>query len=334
MKQFTIFFALFLIFIGGNIAEAELGKDADGCDASSTTSTPSLIWIDAETEQTLFTVDEITAFDWENQVFVLELEAALDFLAWMVPHKYQYRSLAVKDDEGIIYTGQWVSLFSSIAFFGPTYQSMGANTFFCICAGYPQQSFVGQYNNDTRFAERLYEGLERAGVLKTIAIVREVEGHTFLEPIEIHFHQVIESINLGWYDCGKDLRIRVEYYANTFRIGGEARAHIFFSGDSTVLSQIDEIVFEIKLTGNTGQFRSDVCIQDISPNVIDEGIYVCRFEPWTALPGSLPVQRGTGHISLSILLRQEVEDGYETICRLDLPERDISISGPIPTNFE
>ncbi len=334
MKQFTIFFALFLIFISGNIAEPEPGEDTDRCDASSTSSTPSLIWIDAETEQTLFTVDEVTAFDWENQVFTLELEAALDFLAWMVPHKYLYRDLAVKDDEGVIYNGQWVSPISSIAFLGPIYESMGANTYFCICGGYPQQSSTDQSDNDIRFAERLYEGIERAGVLETIAVVREVEGYTFLEPIEIHSHQVIESINLGWYDCGEDLRIRVEYYVNTFRIGEEARAHIFFSGGSTVLSQIDEIVFEIKLTGNTGQFRSDVRIQGISPNVIDEGIYVCRFEPWTALPGSLPIQRGTGHISLSILFRQEVEDGHETICRLDLPERDVSISGPIPTDFE
>jgi len=334
MKQFTIFFALFLLFISGNIAEAEPGENTDGCDASSTTTTSSLIWIDAETEQTLFTVDEITAFDWKNQIFVLELEAALDFHAWMVPGKYQYRSLAVKDDEGIIYSGQWVSPVSSMAFFGPTYQPMGANTYFCICAGYPQPLFAGQYDNDIRFAERLYEGLEKTGVLKTLAVVREVEGHTFLELIEIHSHRVIESINLGWYDCGEDLRIRVEYYVSTFRIGGEARAHIFFSRGSTVLSQIDEITLEIKLTGNAGQFRSDVCIQGISPNVIDEGIYVCRFEPWTALPGSLPVQCGTGHISLSILFRKGVEDDYETIRRLDLPERNFSISGPIPTNFE
>ena len=332
MKQFTISCVLFLIFVNGNIAEAEPGKDTDKYDASSSTSTPGLIWIDAETEQILFTVDNITAFDWENQVFVLDMDAALDFLAWMVPHKYLYRSLAVKDNEGIIYTGQWVNLISSTILFGPTYQSMGANTYFCICAGYP--SFDEQNDTDTRFAERLYEGLERAGVLKTLTVVREVEGVTFLEPIEIYFHQVIDIIYLGWYDCDEDLKIRVEYYVNTFRISEEARAHIFFAGSSTILPQIDEIALEIKLTGNTGQFRSDVCIQGISPNVIDEGIYICRFEPWTALPGSIPVRPGTGYISLSILFRKGVEDDYETIRRLDLPERNFSISGPIPTNFE
>jgi len=297
---------------------------------SRSTSASALVWVDAETEHILFTVDDIMAFDWDNQVFELKLDAALDFLAWMVPHKYQYRRLLVKDNKGTIYHGQWVNMTSSMSFEGPTYHSMGATTLFHISDGYGGGVLDKRDGNDALFSEHLYEGLEKVGVLRTIAVIRKSGEIKFLDLKKIYTYQVIESVNLGWHDCGKDLKIRVEYFANTFRIGRETRAHIFFAGGDNFFSQIDDIILEVKFTANEGRFRSDVRIEGISSSVIDEGIYVCRFRPWDPLPGSLSVQHGTGHISLSVLFRRKIDGGYETIRRLDFPEKDVHIAGPVP----
>jgi hypothetical protein len=323
-----------LVFLAVSMCSAE--KEPKGRTYSSTPldshcPSPPVIWVDAKTQQVLFTLNDIIVFDWDHQVFELKLNAALDFRAWMV--KGQYRELLVKDNLGTIYRGQWVNPVLSKGFSGPTYHSMGTNRLFLISNGYGGGTPPPRLENgDLRFSDRLYKELKKAGLLGTIASIKTVGDTKILELSETYDHRRIDSINLGWHDCGKGLRIGVEYFADTFRIGEEARAHLFFSADEKSVSWVDDIVFEIKFTANEGQFRSDIRMEGISPSVIADGIYVCRFRPWNPLPGSLTVQRGTGRVALSVLIRRKTEDGYEVIRRLDFPEIDVPVSGAMPGN--
>jgi hypothetical protein len=141
----------------------------------------------------------------------------------------------------------------------------------------------------------------------------------------------IQHISTGWYGCGEDLKIRVEYFPDVFRSGRDARLHIFFAGgDQTGLST-DSIAVEVKFVANQGRYRSDVRIDDLSPLAISEGIYVCRFQPWTPCPGSVRVvETGEGRVSLSVLLCRNAELGPEVVSRLDLPEEAVNVYVPPP----
>lgn len=275
--------------------------------------TPSLIWVDAETKRILFTSDDIISFDWNKQVFLLKLDATLDMLAWMVPHRYQYRKLFVKDCKGVIYKGQWVNRISSMGFAGPTYNPFSPNPFFSIQDGYPTRKNDDEKKDDIRFAKRLYAGLKKAGVLHNIDLQREYVGLR------------IDRVSHSWHDCEKDLGVRVEFFENTFRIGKEARAHIFFAGGDKTPLDIDVFNIDIKLTANKGRFRSDVRLNDIPSSAIIDGIYVCRFKPWKPIPGSKKIESGTGKISLSILFRKKKGSAFETVYRLDFPEATVPI---------
>ncbi|MCJ7673622.1 MAG: hypothetical protein MUO33_00545, partial [Sedimentisphaerales bacterium] len=135
MKQIVTWLTFFAV----SMCSAEKGPELRNYNASSSDSrcpSAAVVWVDAKTQQVLFTLDDIIVFDWDYQVFQLKLNAALDFRAWMVPHKYQYRELVVKNSLGTIYRGQWVNPISSMGFSGPTYHSMGASTVFCILDGY------------------------------------------------------------------------------------------------------------------------------------------------------------------------------------------------------
>jgi len=277
---------------------------------------PSLVWKDAETGETLFTIDDVLAFDWDNQVFLLELDAALDFLAWMVPHRYQSRELLVEDEEGLIYRGRWVNRISSMGFFGPVYDCVGMSRYFRINGGYPGSLVAGSADVDMRYAPRLYAALESRGVLYEPKPYRDYTGLK------------IDRVHTEWRNCGQDLKIRVEFFPDTFRVGREARAHVFFAGGPHgSVPDIDFLRIEIKFVTDWGQYRSDVQIDAIPAKMISDGIYVCRFRPWTPCPGSRPsvMEAGTGYISLSVLLCRQVESGVQIVRRLDFGEQSVDV---------
>jgi hypothetical protein len=286
---------------------------------------PALVWKDAEDGHILFTSADIISFDWDKQVFLLKETAILDFLAWVPPHRYQFRRLVVQDTRGTIYEGCWVNGVSSMGFFEPVYVPLSPNPFFSIVNGYPSSGSGGvPREQDPRFAERLRAGLQKAGVLEEIDLTFDYVGLR------------IQTTGHSWKDCGKDLKIRVEFIENTFRIGAKARAHIFFAGGEKTLPEMDAISLDIKFVANTGRFRSECHIERIPPSVVHDGIYVCQFSPWEGIPGSeSQVEWGTGYISLSVVLEQE-EEGEEgnrlvPVYRLDFPESTVPISGPIMT---
>ena len=275
-----------------------------------------LIWMDAQTGQTLFTDEDIICFDWDKQVFHLKRDATIDFMTWMVPHKFQYRKLIVKDNIGIIYEGQWVSGASSMSFLGPVYS--WSNPFFTINNGYPNRNTGISSKDDLRFNDRIKNFLGKTGKLSTIDLDRQYPMLT------------IDIIDQSWLGCGEDLKVRIEYISNTFIFNGEPRIHIYFAGGEKVLNKINDISIEIKLTADFGKYRSDVNIGNIPSKVISDGLYVWKFKPWIPKPGSLKIPMpGTSKVSVSLLFNNITKNGFETIYRLDFPEVDVPLNVPV-----
>jgi hypothetical protein len=298
--------ALFLPALAPVLAVGE--KDAEA---------PVLTWRDAETRRILFTSDDVISFDWDQQVFLLTRDATLDFLAWM-PGR-QARRLLVEDAQGPIYEAHWVSLLSSMSFLGPIYRPLSPNPFFSITSAYPQGKSPIKTDKDLRFAPRLRAGLKRAKKLHSINLERK------------HIGLAIQKTGHMWRDIGEDMKVRVEYFENTFRLGEEARAHVFFAGGEETRKQIDSMVFEIKFVSNGGTFRSDIRIEGVPICEAEKGIYVCKFAPWKPVAGSDETAKlGTGMISLTVLLQKH----DKTVYRLDFPESCVPVGGIMGTTTD
>ena len=134
-----------------------------------------------------------------------------------------------------------------------------------------------------------------------------------------------------WKHVGEDMKVRVEYFENTFRLGGQARAHIFFAGGRKTRKQIDSLALEVKFIANEGTFRSDTKIEGIPVSLTESGLYVCRFAPWRPAQGSdKNAELGTGVISLSVPFQKNQEDKNQTVYRLEFPESRVPIGGRMP----
>jgi len=278
---------------------------------------PALTWRDAETREVLFTSDDVISFDWDKQVFLLDRDATHDFLAWIPPHMHQAQSLVVENTRGDIYDAVWVNSISSMAFSGPVYEPLSPNPFFSITNGYPdgypRDQDQSMKERDPRFDPRLKKGLERAGVLGSIDLNRKWVG------------LLIQTTGHRWKDVGEDMKIRVEYFENTFQRGEKARAHVFFAGGKKTRKQIDSLTFKITFIANEGTFRSDISKKRVPVSETEDGIYVCKFAPWESVEGSdEKVELGSGRVSLSILLQKQ----NKTVYRLDFPSyRRVPIGG-------
>jgi hypothetical protein len=282
---------------------------------------PALTWKDAETGRVLFTSADIISFDWEKQAILLRRDALLDLMAWAPPHMYQYRRLAVYDQAGLIYNGQWVSGMSSLSFAGPTYEI--GNPLVLIRDGYPPRPAPSQAGADPRLAERLRAGLQKDRRLGKVDPAYDFVGLR------------IGSADVSWKECGPGLKVRVEFFTDTFELGRKARAHIFFSRDPKTDTPIDAISCELRFVANDGTFRSDCRLEGISPTVIDDGIYVCRFDPWQPVEGSDARPRAwVGRVILAVLLQKAGGDKLMTVHRLDFPEVTVPVREAAPMSGE
>lgn len=201
-----------------------------------------------------------------------------------------------------------------MGFGGPIYTPLSPNPFFSIANGYPGGKDPIARDKDPRFAPRLKAGLEEAGVLQAIDLNRKYVG------------LIIQTTGHMWKDAGEDMKIRVEYFENTFRLGGKARAHIFFAGGEKTRKQIDSLNLKITFVANEGTFRSDITMNPVPVSETEDGIHVCKFAPWEPGEGSdKEAELGTGKIYLSILLQKQ----DKTVYRLDFPESRVPIGGRI-----
>jgi len=273
-----------------------------------------LWWADEETGKALFTVGDIVRFDWDRQVFELTRDRAMDLLAWMTGPVLQHRGFVVRDREGVIYRGHFVQAISSMGYFGPSIIDMESRPpLFTISGGYP--SGGGPRDRD-RFSPRLLAALKKARALGAI--------HEARTPAPI------DSIYTDL--CGErdGLLVRVQYFPETFRIGGEARAHVFFTPSASAPTRADQLEISFSLVGNGGKFRSKVVLNNIPVAVISEGVQICKFRPWEAAPGSeeRSLKPGPGQIAAVVSLGKQEGDEGRPVRKIEIPAREVTILPP------
>lgn len=254
MKTIAQIFAL-LIGVSGFVLSA-LSQD----------SAP-LVWEDAETRQVLFTSNDIVAFDWEKQVFLLNVDAYLDFLAWVPPHMQLSRKLLVRDNEGIIYEGTWVSPISSMGYEGVIYDTYYENPFIYIVNGYPSTPNSTTAGSDYRFTERLKAGLIKANCLRSF------------DPEKDYLDYRVKNQHDEWMDCGSEMKIRIECYENTFRRGRMARAHVFIANAVSPTMEVDAMEIGVRL-GKATAAEEDWFTFTLAPQDWAKGVYICKFDPF------------------------------------------------------
>lgn len=259
---------------------------------------PALIWRDADSKEIIFTSNDILEFDWDKQVCILKYNAALDFFAWTRLARGQYRTLSVEDENGIIYQGNWVSMFSSMGFRGPIYSLVLSNPLLSISNGYPSKSSGTKSEDDIRFSPRLKDGLTKSNALKSIDTSQSFEGTK------------IQWSSTEWKNITNNMKVRLECFKDSFQLGQKARAYIYFASDRNIKADIDSIAMHIKFTANDGRYISETTISNIPVSVLGAGIYPCKFNVWKSTSGLDPNPKlGDGYMTISvILLRKTVKD--------------------------
>ncbi len=271
-----------------------------------------LVWEDAETQQVLFTSNDIVAFDWEKQYLLLTLDATLDFYAWVPPHKKLSCQLAVKDSEGIIYEARWVSPVSSMGYPGVIYDTFLSNPFIKIENGYPG-SFTD--DPDLRFAERLRIGLEKAGRLRSF------------NPNEDFTEDRIRIQQHTWEDIGGGMKIRVECYENTFCPGQKARAHIFIASPAEPAVKVDAVETILRFAGQNGGTESKPITHTLSSEDIAKGIFVVQFDPFAPdANGVLDSHSDVCVVRFSFRLLQKSGESMTALFTSDYPPLNVPIS--------
>jgi len=277
-----------------------------------------LSWVDEKTGKVLFTVADIVRFDWERQLFELERTCSMNLGAWLHTHMRQFRGFVVQDADGIIYHGRFYSNVSSVGYGGPAiYSEIGKpSRGFCqIHAGYPPR----RDDDQTRFAPRLLTALQKANVLG------EITDEDKVSPIK--------TTSTSWVGDRPGINVRVTYFPETFRVGEEARAHVFFSASPGYSLSDNEWGIAITLTANEGKFRSELSIPRIELDVeawqgegYSKGGYICLFLPWRPASASINTipKPGPAKITLTVIAKK---DG-ETVGTWETAPCEVSILPP------
>ena len=255
-------FTLFICFSPTSVAA--LPPTAGGVDKP-----VELNWVDAETGAVLFTLSDIVRFDWDRQIFELTPDRATQFMAVPV---VQHKDFAVKDHDGVIYRGRF---YRSAATEGEGYdgttilidqgplKKLPASPFFTINGGYPAGG--GVHDRD-RFSDRMYAILAKAGLLAPITdaempIQRLWSGHI-------------------WVGGDQVIKAAAVLFPETFRIGKDAYIHLLLYKGQKPDFAFDKLTVFATCTANEGKFTSRQEIISITPPLLDNGIYICKFRPW------------------------------------------------------
>ncbi|HEY3378946.1 MAG TPA: energy transducer TonB [Armatimonadota bacterium] len=258
-KRFWLLLVLLLVL--GELVSAQAPMSATGkADAS-------LVFADADSGAPLFTLSDILRFDWDRQLCELTPESATRLLALPV---VQQRDFIVKDHEGVIYRGRFSRSSSNIGYDGPTIlidqgatKALPASPFVTISGGYPTGG--GAHDRD-RFSPRVYTLLAKAGVLASIPddelpTQRLWSGH-------------------AWVGGEQVIKASAVLFPGTFRVGKTAYTHVLlFKGQHPDFA-FDKLVVTATCSADGGKFSSKQEILTITPPLLDNGIYICRFRPW------------------------------------------------------
>jgi TonB family protein len=217
-------------------------------------------------------------YDWERQIFELTPQRATELLARPV---IQHTDFVVKDREGVIYRGRLYRSVANDPYDGATIlvdqgplKQLPASPFFCVTGGYPNGG--GSHDRD-RYSSRLHDALEKAGVLNTIAVTdlpleQLWSGHT-------------------WIGGDQVLKASAVLFPETFRVGKDAYLHILLYKGQHPVFTFDQLVVTATCTSAAGRFVAKQELLTITPPLLDNGLYVCKFHPWegSILPDSTVV---------------------------------------------
>jgi predicted amidohydrolase len=273
-------------------------------------------WVDDKTGKILFDAEDIVRFDWKKQIFELSRRRAMDLIAHSVGLSHPF---TIKDEKGIIYHGTFMSTLSSMSYDGPTitidgYDKKIRPPLFKIDSSYPSR----EIENDKRFSTRLKSQFVKTGVLATI------HSHTPPEPIE--------RKTTGWQGQKDQLRLWVEYFPETLRIGENARIHLHVIPGKLPGSQADKIEFTIILQQNENEFFCNtVCSYDLKKDNWKD-VYIWDSSPWGPVWGAIQAYAKAGPATIKIQARTlDKKNGSKIVENIEIPPIPITI---LPSKFE
>jgi len=244
-----------------------------------------LRWVDEETGQKLFDLDDIVRFDWDKQIFELTRRKAMDLLANL---KGLGQKFKVADNTAVIYQGTFVSPAASMTFHGPVivrslpYEKSIQPPLFKIQDGYHSPSRESE--PDLRFSEQLKKALRQANLLG------EIDVNNPPAPIEKDSH--------GWFGKKGGLRVWVDVFPETFRLRDLARVHLYLTGGNYL--NIPGYVVEVNATlvANNGNFEYST--NRIFPAHKDDrkSIYIMGMNPWVSKKDSKYINAEAGPANL------------------------------------
>jgi hypothetical protein len=319
--------AAFGLFLGSFLTVPALSAApppplAAGTQPGSASGAALLRWEDEATGKVLFSLDDIVRFDWDRQVFELKRERAMDLLVCLVPHLHLSRSFVVRDSQGVIYAGRFISPAMSATYAGPTIQTGLAEVeppLYAIQGGYPARLAGG---DDRRFAPRLRQALEQGGVLKAIPANEKAVP--------------IQRLSTEWLGERDNLRVRAELFPETFRLGQPARVHLFFVFGKAGPPPFDTVQLESSLTQPGGFF----CTVDhsiagkLTADAVKGGVHILRWKPWGPVYGAAETtaKAGAATLSLRVTLRKNTPRGEEAVCSVAIPAQALTILASAPAS--
>lgn len=254
--------------------------------------TSNLRWVIKSTGKVLWTVEDIVRFDWDQQIFELKRDKAMDLMSVLIGQIMNYR---VEDADGEIYSGYFYNPISSMSSSGPMIYMFAMN------GPKPPLYQIHYGPTDTakknmRFDPRLRIDLEKAGVLAKI------------DPSGV---KLIEVKSLGWTNIGSDLKIWASLFPETLCVGGKARIHLTINADEKWAHDIDTIRVEMILLADKD---NNVIAQEllrISTNDLKDwrNTFVCKFSQWS--DDSNPAQKlspGNARLVLKIFTEKQVAE--------------------------
>lgn len=169
-----------------------------------------LEWIHKGTGRLIFSQEDILAFDWEKQMFLLTDNAAMNMALYPVG---QIDPFEVRINNDFLYEGAFVSTISSMGYRGPTIWDRNIGGFliqsplYQIRNGYP----TDLSSHDIRYNETLKRVLDSAGLIQTID-PNNPPAPISCKPFE-------------WLGEKDGLRVWIDAFPNTFIVGKLARFH-------------------------------------------------------------------------------------------------------------
>ncbi|MHC4645052.1 MAG: M56 family metallopeptidase, partial [Planctomycetota bacterium] len=256
-----------------------------------------LRWVDQESGKILFDIGDIVRFDWDEQIFELTRQSAMDFMARLGSVGVHGHKFILKEEGRlIIYEGTLVNPFSSFSFVGPVIRHSFADDnvkppLFEIGGGYPR----GFTKGDSRFSERLKRALQQADVLS------EIDVNNPPSPIERVTH--------GWFGERNGLRALVEVFPETFRLFRSVRVHVHLTGVDYLN---EDHVVDVNATVVSGKGNSKFSTQEIFPfsRVGWRNIYVLEMNPWGPARESTSgtVKPGRADLSIEVVTRKILDE--------------------------